>query len=83
MGNRVVTLLELEKLVGAGVQGKKLPMPGTSPVVDADNLRVSRDELRVEGTNDGLLHDLGPLRATQLGHLLVHRFEVGLADLKH
>ena len=52
-------------------------------MVDGDDLVISRDKLGVDGTNDGLLHDLGPLLAAQLDLLLVDGLAVGLADLKH
>ncbi len=53
------------------------------PVVDGHNLVISRRELGVDGSLDGLLHNLGPLLTAELDGLLVDRLAVGLADLKH
>lgn len=52
-------------------------------MVDGHNLVICCHQLGVEGANDGLLHDLGELLASQLDGLLVDRLAVGLTDLKH
>ncbi len=52
-------------------------------MVDGHYLVVSRCELGVDGTLDGLLDDLRPLLTAQLNVLLVHRLAVRLADLEH